>query len=66
VIDAAEQIPVDVQPHHARAIEDGVQVGGPRILALVGYDPSAGPPPYPPNSGMRCLADGAHAQARAF
>ena len=39
------------------AIEDGILVGGPRVLALVGYDPSAGlpvPPPCLPNSGTRC------------
>jgi DNA-binding NtrC family response regulator len=50
LIDAAEQIPVDIQPHLARAIEDGMLAGGPRILALVGYDPSAGPPGPPPLS----------------
>ncbi|WP_202333480.1 XylR N-terminal domain-containing protein [Mesorhizobium sp. L-8-3] len=50
LIDAAEQIPSDVQPHLARAIEDGMVVGGPRIVALVGYDPSSGPLGPPPLS----------------
>ena len=57
VIDAAEQVPIDVQPHLARSIEAGIVVGGPRILALVGYDPAADPADRPhclPNSGTRC------------
>jgi transcriptional regulator with AAA-type ATPase domain len=44
LIDAAEEIPGEIQPHLARAIEEGMLVGGPRVLALVGYDPSAGTP----------------------
>jgi len=41
LIDAAEKIPLEVQPHLAGSIEEGILVGGPRILALVGFDPSA-------------------------
>jgi transcriptional regulator with AAA-type ATPase domain len=44
LIDAAEQIPADVQPHLTRAVGDGMLVGGPRVLALVDCDPSAGLP----------------------
>ena len=44
LIDAAEQIPADVQPHLARAVGDGILVGGPRVLALVDCDSSAGLP----------------------
>lgn len=44
LIDAAEQIPADVQPHLARAIEDGMLVGGTRVLATVADDPAGGPP----------------------
>jgi transcriptional regulator with AAA-type ATPase domain len=40
LIDAAEQIPADIQSHLARAVEDGMSAGGPRILVLVGYDAS--------------------------
>jgi transcriptional regulator with AAA-type ATPase domain len=47
LIDAAEEIPADIQPHLARAIEAGMMTGGPRVLALVGYDPSAGLPRQP-------------------
>ena len=47
VIDAAEKIPIEVQPHLARSIEAGMAVGGPRILALVGYDPVADPADRP-------------------
>jgi transcriptional regulator with AAA-type ATPase domain len=47
LIDAAEEIPGDIQPHLARAIEEGMLVGGPRVLALVGYDPLAGMPAPP-------------------
>ena len=50
LIDAAEQIPSEIQPHLARAVEEGMLVGGPRVLALLGYDPSAGPPGPPPLS----------------
>lgn len=50
LIDAAEQIPAEIQPHLARAIEDGMLVGGPRVLTLVGYDPSAALPEPPPLS----------------
>ena len=44
LIDAVEQVPVDVQPHLVRALGDGMLVGGPRVLALVDCDPSAGLP----------------------
>ena len=44
LIDASEEIPGEIQPYLARAIEEGMLVGGPRVLALVGYDPSAGTP----------------------
>jgi transcriptional regulator with AAA-type ATPase domain len=47
LIDAAEEIPCEIQPHLARAIEEGMLVGGPRVLALVGYDPSMGMPAPP-------------------
>lgn len=50
LIDAAEQIPAEIQPHLARAIEDGMLVGGPRVLALVSYDSTAGLPGPPPLS----------------
>ena len=42
LIDAAEKIPAEVQPHLARSIEEGMLVGGPRVLALVEFDPTAG------------------------
>ena len=42
LIDAAEKIPVEVQLHLARSIEEGIRTGGPRILALVDFDPTAG------------------------
>ena len=38
LIDAVETIPAAIQPPLARAIEDGVLIGGPRIIALVGED----------------------------
>lgn len=45
LIDAAEEIPAEMQPHLARAIEEGLLAGGPRILALVGCQSGrAGPP----------------------
>jgi transcriptional regulator with AAA-type ATPase domain len=47
LIDAAEEIPADVQPYLARAIEEGMLVGGPRIMAMVGSDPTAGARPLP-------------------
>ncbi|WP_183711765.1 MULTISPECIES: XylR N-terminal domain-containing protein [unclassified Rhizobium] len=34
VIDAVETIPADIQPHFARAVEEGMAEGGPRILAI--------------------------------
>ena len=48
LIDAAEKIPIEIQLHLARALEEGLAAGGPRILALVAFDPTAGhadPPP---------------------
>ena len=68
LIDAAEQIPADVQPHLARAVGDGILVGGPRVLALVGCDPSAGLP-VPSSVVVRTLvraigAHGPHARTR--
>jgi transcriptional regulator with AAA-type ATPase domain len=50
LIDAAEEIPADVQPHLARAIEEGMLVGGPRIMALVSHDATAGAASPPPLS----------------
>jgi hypothetical protein len=41
MIDGAENIPAEVQAHFVRAVEEGVVAGGPRILALAGFDPVA-------------------------
>ena len=43
LIDMAEKIPGDVQPHLARAIEEGAMVGGPRIIALATNAASGAP-----------------------
>jgi Activator of aromatic catabolism/V4R domain/Bacterial regulatory protein, Fis family/Sigma-54 interaction domain len=50
VIDAAEKIRIEIQPHLARSIEAGMAMGGPRILALVGHDPVADVADHPPLS----------------
>lgn len=39
VVDAIETMPVDIQPHFARAIEEGIEEGGPRILAIANECP---------------------------
>lgn len=50
LIDAAEEIPAEIQPHLARALEEGMLVGGPRVFALVAHDCLAGPrPPLSPD-----------------
>lgn len=50
MIDAAEEIPAEIQPHLARAIEEGMLVGGPRVFALVAHDCLAGArPPLVPD-----------------
>jgi transcriptional regulator with AAA-type ATPase domain len=38
VIDGAEHVPADVQPHVARAIDEGISAGGPRVVALIESD----------------------------
>lgn len=34
LIDAVETIPAEIQPHFAQAIEEGIALGGPRIVAV--------------------------------
>lgn len=34
LIDSVETIPAEIQPHFARAIEEGIAAGGPRIVAV--------------------------------
>jgi hypothetical protein len=40
LIDGVEEVPADIQPRLARAIEEGLRVGGPRVLALASLGPA--------------------------
>ncbi|MQB41031.1 XylR N-terminal domain-containing protein [Rhizobium sp. ICMP 5592] len=46
VIDAIETIPVDIQSHFARAVEEGIEEGGPRILAIANECPESRMPAF--------------------